>query len=95
MNVFLTWSGQISHDVAEALRVWIPRVLQRVKPFLSSADIRKGARWNVDIAQQLSEVNFAIVRSTRDNLEAPWVHFEAGAVSKHLQSGRLQPCSLT
>jgi hypothetical protein len=89
MNVFLTWSGTVSHKVAIALREWLPLVLQRVRPFLSSEDIRKGSRWATEIAQGLAKVEYAIVCLTPTNLESQWVHFEAGAVSKHLEIARV------
>jgi hypothetical protein len=89
MEIFLTWSGNVSHSVAEAIRDWLPLVLQRTKPFLSSADIRKGARWRNDIAARLHSARFAIVCLTADNLEAPWIHFEAGAVSKEIDAGKV------
>ncbi len=89
MRIFLTWSGDISRAVATALHEWIPLVLQRIEPFLSSEDIRKGARWQQEIASQLDTAKFAIVCLTRDNLSAPWIHFEAGAVSKQLNAGKV------
>jgi hypothetical protein len=89
VKVFLTWSGPVSHAVAKALREWIPLVLQRVNPFLSSEDIRKGSRWQSEIAAELASVSYAIICLTPDNLDAPWIHFEAGAVSKNLETGRV------
>lgn len=91
MNVFLTWSGPYSRDVARALKHWLPHVIQSVKPFMSDEDIEKGARWFTDIATRLHEYQFGVVCLTPDNLEAPWIHFEAGALAKSLDQGRVAP----
>ena len=69
--------------MAEGLRQWLPRVIQACKPFLSSEDIGKGRRWSPDLADRLAKSNFAILCMTPENLTAPWIHFEAGAVSKN------------
>lgn len=91
MNVFLSWSGSLSHEVAKALAQWIPQVIQAVKPWLSSQDIEKGARWFGDIGATLSSTEFGIICLTASNLTAPWILFEAGALSKSLDQARVCP----
>jgi hypothetical protein len=44
VEIFLSWSGSKSKAVAEALRIWLPKVNPAFKPWLSTADIDKGAR---------------------------------------------------
>jgi hypothetical protein len=48
---------------------------------MSSEDIKKGTRWSPAIAKELAESRSAIFCLTPDNLESPWLNFEAGAVS--------------
>ena len=91
MKVFISWSGELSHKVALALRDWLPSVIQTVEPYVSSEDIDKGARWSSDIAAELEKSSFGILCVTRQNLEAPWIHFEAGALSKSVDKSRVSP----
>ena len=91
MKVFISWSGDLSHSMAQALADWIPNVIQAAKPFLSSEAIHKGARWFEQIGAQLEETHFGILCLTRSNLSAPWILFEAGALSKQLEVARVAP----
>lgn len=91
MKVFISWSGSTSHKVALALRDWLPSVIQAVEPFVSSEDIERGARWFTDIGSELETVNFGILCITPQNLNAPWVLFEAGALSKSMDQSRVTP----
>jgi hypothetical protein len=91
MKVFISWSGDMSHGVAKALRDWLPSVLQAVEPYVSSEDIDKGARWSTDISKELEDSSFGIICVTPENLQAPWVNFEAGALSKSLDKSRVAP----
>lgn len=81
MKIFLSWSGPRSRAVAEALHTWLPRVIQAVEVFFSP-DIEKGAKWGNEIDDALEGTSFGIVVITKDNLASPWLHYEAGALSK-------------
>jgi len=85
MKVFLSWSGETSRRLAEALREWLPAVLQAVEPWMSAEDVDKGARWSAQVAGELEQAKVGVLCLTRDNLAAPWVLFEAGALSKTLE----------
>jgi len=84
MKVFISWSGSSSKKYAEALRNWLPAVLQFVKPYFTPSDIEKGTRWNTDIAKELESAEIGILCVTRDSLHSDWVLFEAGALSKSM-----------
>ncbi|MDB5973986.1 MAG: hypothetical protein JWR07_746 [Nevskia sp.] len=91
MKVFISWSGELSRELAEALRDWLPGVLQSVRPFFTPNDIEKGARWNKDIAKELESSSIGIFCLTAENLTKPWIMFEAGALSKSVDASRVCP----
>src|SRR5579871_4502302 len=85
MNVFISWSGETSRRIANTLHDWIPYVIQAVHPFVSAGDIEKGQRWSQVLGSELAKTDYGIICVTSDNLNAPWLHFEAGALSKTLE----------
>ena len=89
MKVFLSWSGEQSRRIAEVFKEWIPSVIQAVKPYFSPEDIAKGARWSKEISQELEESKVGILFLTKDNLGAPWLLFEAGALSKSMERSKV------
>lgn len=91
MKVFISWSGERSKNIANALREWLPNVIQAIQPWMSASDIDKGARWSSDIASQLEESVIGIICLTPENLEAPWILFEAGALSKTIEKSFVCP----
>ena len=94
MKIFVSWSGERSQALALALRDWLPLVLHYVEPWLSTSDIKSGDRWGSEIAKELQASNFGIICVTKDNLEAPWLLFEAGALAKSMEDGRVIPLRL-
>jgi hypothetical protein len=91
MKVFISWSGTTSHQVAVVLREWLPSVIQIVEPYVSSEDIDKGTRWSTDIAGELHASAYGIICLTKDNVLAPWINFEAGALGKSVDKSRVSP----
>jgi hypothetical protein len=91
MKIFVSWSGDFSHAVAKALKDWLPNVIQAVEVFLSSEDIAKGSQWFHELGKVLDESSFGILCLTRQNLGAPWVLYEAGALGKHFGQARVVP----
>ncbi|MES2046836.1 MAG: hypothetical protein V4447_00430 [Pseudomonadota bacterium] len=91
MKVFLSWSGELSHKTAIIFRDWLPSVIQSIVPYVSSEDIDKGARWSTDIAKELDNSTFGILCVTKENVHAPWLTFEAGALSKTMEKAAVSP----
>lgn len=91
MKVFISWSGTRSKDFAVKLAEWIPDIIQSVRPFVSVDDIDKGARWANVIAKELEQARFGIICVTEDTIRAPWLNFEAGALSRRFSSDAETP----
>lgn len=91
MKVFISWSGKTSGELAKIFRDWLPSVIQAVKPYYSTDDISKGMRGNTVIAKELEQAGVGLLCLTPDNLDAPWIMFEAGALSKKLDTSRVCP----
>ena len=58
---------------------------------MSEIDIPAGARWGSPVDAQLEASSFAILCLTADNVETPWILFEAGAVAKAVDESRVCP----
>lgn len=82
MKIFLSWSGERSKLLASSLRDWLPMFLNFTEPWMSDR-IDKGTRWSDEVAEQLEKSSIGIICLTPENLESPWIHFEAGALTKH------------
>lgn len=91
MKVFISWSGPTSGAIAAVLRDWLPSVIQAVQPYYSADDTSKGSRWNAEITNELSQSQVGLICLTRDNINKPWLMFEAGALSKNLKESRVIP----
>lgn len=91
MDIFISWHGNKSRAVADALRDWLPQIVNAFNPWLSSEDIDKGARWSSVLAAQLATAKAGIICLTPTNLRAPWILFEAGALSKTVESTYVVP----
>ena len=91
-KVFISWSGDLSNKLADAVRQWLPGVLQFVKPYFTPSDIEKGTKWASSIAGELEGSDVGIICLTKENLSQPWILFESGALSKNLDNSRV--CTL-
>ncbi|MBQ0907932.1 toll/interleukin-1 receptor domain-containing protein [Flavobacterium sp. F-328] len=91
MRIFISWSGDLSKNIAEIFRQWIPGVIQAAKPYYSPDDITKGTRWSSEISKELDASKIGIICLTKDNLDSNWIMFEAGALSKNIEKSKVVP----
>ncbi len=91
MKIFISWSGEKSRSAAEALRDWLPNVLQEAKPWISSSDLNPGAHWFQKLQGQLDQSKFCIICVTKENVNAPWIHYEAGASANLVENRTVCP----
>lgn len=91
MKVFISWSGDLSRAVADTLHEFLPCMINGLDVFMSKHDLESGSRWALELANELDESNYGIICLAPDNLISPWILFEAGALTKHID-GRV--CSL-
>lgn len=92
-NIFISWSGKRSLYVAEALCDWLPNVIQAAKPWMSDRNIEKGTKGFTEIGKALEGKKVGIVCLTPENLEAVWILYEAGALSKTFSDDKTRLCT--
>lgn len=94
MNVFISWSGDRSRLLASALADLLPDIIQDLHAWMSEHDISVGARWGQELHQQLDTSNFGVLCLTPENINAPWLLFEAGSLGKSVSESRVVPYRL-
>ncbi|WP_192497568.1 TIR domain-containing protein [Pseudoclavibacter sp. CFCC 11306] len=90
MKIFLSWSGTLSHTVAEAFEAWLPNVIQECDGAFISTEIEKGAPWFSTISAALEDSKLGITFITQENQLNPWLYFESGAIFSKV--GNKQVC---
>src|SRR5205809_7263974 len=91
MKIFVSWSGGVSKSLAEAVKDWLLILFPTFDIWISTEDIRAGDRWFHELTSRLSQTDFGIICLTKENLQSAWLLFEAGALSKSMDAGRIVP----
>ncbi len=94
MEVFISWSGKRSKAFAYELSQWLGTVIQSIRPWMSEMDLRKGDRWLTIIREKLLNSKIGILCVTPENIDSPWLLFEAGALSTTLGESKVCPLLL-
>ena len=85
MRVFISWSGDVSRQFAQALYDWLPKIIQSIDPWFSPEDIESGTVSTSEIRKILKEADYCIICLTPENQDRPWVNYEAGAIANQMK----------
>lgn len=88
IKIFISWSGSPAREIALVLKDWLEEVYDDVLAWVSDRDIEAGARSMQEIEESLRDARAGIIVVTEANMMAPWLNFEAGALSKQLYNER-------
>jgi len=93
MNLFISWSGRRSRELAEAMLDWLPRLFKddQIGELYLSSELDKGRPWFEQISKALADCHAALLCLTPEGAMSPWMHFEAGAIAKTLFSPKGDP----
>ena len=88
--LFISWSGNPSKEIGEILKRWLESIFDELDIFFSD-EMQPGSRWSIELAKKLEDCQVGIFIYTRGNLNSLWMAFEAGALSKSIQTGQVIP----
>jgi hypothetical protein len=90
MDVILSWSGNQSRKVAEAMDGWLKDTLPGVKVWGTPEDIVMGSSWFTSLLGRVEVARLCIICVTPENVRSPWLYFGVGAVAG--RSGHVRVC---
>lgn len=82
-KIFISWSGSNSSEFAKALKHCLETDVfpnSDLMCFVSEQDIASGTDWWEKIKKELRTCKLGIICITKENVLAPWIHFETGAM---------------
>lgn len=92
MKVFISWSKDQSRELSSALKEFLEGVFQKsLKVWVSHEDITMTSRWQNELNKELEGSNIGMLCLTPENVGAPWLLFEAGALAKSVSSSIVVP----
>lgn len=94
-EVFFSWSGDKSKEIALKFQNLFKQVFEpAVTSFMSARDIGAGRRGLDLLFSKLEQCNYGVSFVDAENARAPWIQFEAGALSKLIDTSRVMVLSL-
>jgi|GEM_PF-2394107 len=90
VKIFLSWSGEVSREIARIFNKRIPYILNNARPFFSEEDM-VGGMWTKKIASELQESQLGLLFLTKENRDSLWLNFEAGVLFKNLELSKVIP----
>lgn len=92
MRLFISWSGEQTRELANAVQAFFELAFaSHVQTFLSDADIAPGERFLAVINENLGGADIGVILITRQNMNNPWLLFEAGALAGKSERGSVVP----
>jgi len=92
MRLFISWSGEQTRELANAVQEFFELAFaSHVQTFLSDADIAPGERFLAVINENLGGADIGVILVTRQNMNNPWLLFEAGALAGKSERGAVVP----
>jgi TIR domain len=90
-RIFVSWSGERSRSAALGLKSLLLDVLGESLDVFISAHMDPGVVWVHELGKELEGSDFGILCLTQDNVQSPWLLFEAGAIAKNFGAARVVP----
>lgn len=90
-RVFVSWSGERSKTAALGLKSLLEDTFAEGVDVFISDHIDAGETWARRLESELEQSQFGVLCLTLENFQAPWLLFEAGAISKKFGSARVAP----
>lgn len=82
-KIFISWSGDISKEIAKGIKYVLEDIIFKgtdLSCFVSDIDIASGTDWWKKIKGELKTCKLGILCVTKENVRAPWIYFESGAM---------------
>lgn len=83
VKIFISWSGKNSREIAKKLKEVFEKLIfpgKNLICFVSDIDIASGEDWWKKIKSELRGSKLGIICITKENIKAPWIYYEAGAL---------------
>jgi SAM-dependent methyltransferase len=87
-KVFVSWSGEVGRQIAEALKRTILDYPD-LETWISSQSLESGSQWFDEIDRAASEADFAVGCMTPGATRKPWFNFEAGMLYGRLKNFKM------
>lgn len=86
MNIFFSWSGKRSYNLATSTSELLNNVFPELHTWISSIDIKKGVEWLDTLLENLKACKAAFFFITLDNLHSSWIAFEYGILKRIIKN---------
>lgn len=90
ITIFICWSGN-NRSVAKAVKDCLDLIFDKHIEVKYSEQLTSGSLWVTKLFDMLDNVDYGLVCLNKENYNSPWMHFEAGAITKSLKKSHVVP----